>query len=364
MNRLSIIILIIFIISGCDKYEPDCNISEVCSETFTPTNISLTYPNNFPSPNTPEWNPLTEEGVNLGRHLFYDPILSSDNTISCASCHKQEYAFGANTQFSFGVNQALGTRHSPTIMNVAFQEQFDWDGKSNSLEEQASRPIFNEIELHNNNWSEVINRLAMSDIYPDLFCAAFGTEEIDSLSIVMAISQFERTLISSNSRFDQWLRGEVAFTSEELDGFNIFSSERGDCFHCHPTGLFTDNIFHNNGLDSDFTDMGRYDITGNPLDKGLFKSPSLRNIEFSAPYMHDGRFNTLDEVIEHYNFGGYDSPTVDPLMKYIYTNPYNIPGLTGLLLTEEEKANLKAFLLTLSDPLFIENPNLSNPFND
>ena len=351
INRSLSIIVIFIIFHSCDKYEPVCD----CINVPDPTPIILSYPNNFPAPNIPEWNPLTEEGVNLGRHLFYDPILSSDNTVSCASCHKQEHSFGDNLSFSFGVNGAQSQRHSPTIVNAAFQEKFDWDGKSNSLEDQAVRPIFNEIELHNNNWLEVINRLKSSDLYLPLFCAAFGTEDIDSLHILMAISQFERTLNSYNSRFDQWFYNGGPYTLEEMDGFNIFATERGDCFHCHPIGLFTDNTFHNNGLDSDFQDMGRYNITGNPLDKGLFKSPTLRNIEFSAPYMHDGRFNTLDEVIEHYNFGGHDSPTVDPLMKYV--------GV-GLLLTEQEKSNLKAFLLSLSDQSFMNNSNLSNPFNE
>jgi len=355
MNRnYFVFLLIIIILSSCEKYESNCNDNpSLCEENVNTTPFTLSFPSNFPSPNIPTSNPLTEEGINLGRHLFYDPILSSDNTVSCASCHKQESAFGDNTQFSFGVNQAIGDRHAPTIMNAAFQNNFDWDGKSNTLEEQAARPILNEIELHNNNWMEVINRLEMSEIYPHLFCLVFGTETIDSSHVVMAISQFERSLVSYNSRFDQWLNGEIMFTEEEIDGFNIYATERGDCFHCHPIGLFTDDIFHNNGLDSEFTDLGRYDITGNPLDRGLFKSPTLRNIEFSAPYMHDGRFNTLEEVIDHYNFGGYDSPTVDPLMKYV--------GI-GLLLTAEEKENLKAFLLTLSDENFINNTQFSNPF--
>jgi cytochrome c peroxidase len=347
INRF--IIFILFILCSCNKYEPICE----CINVPDPTPMSLSYPNNFPSPNIPVWNPLTEEGVNLGRHLFYDPILSSDNTVSCASCHKLTSAFADDSQYSIGVGQALGERNAPTIMNVAFQNVFDWDGKSSSLEQQAIRPIFNEVELHNNNWTEVISRLKMSELYSSLFCAAFGTEDIDSLHILMAISQFERTLNSFNSRFDQWFYNGGPYTPEEMDGFNIFATERGDCFHCHPIGLFTDNTFHNNGLDSEFNDLGRYNITGNPLDEGLFKSPTLRNIEFTAPYMHDGRFNTLDEVIEHYNFGGYDSPTVDPLMKYVGK---------GLLLTEQEKSNLKAFLLSLSDSSFINNLEHANPF--
>ena len=345
--------IILFFLFSCHKCD-DC----ITMHKGDTTPVELEYPSSFPNPNVPSWNPLTQEAIDLGRHLFYDPILSSDNTVSCASCHKQEHAFADNTQYSFGVDQAMGHRNTPTIMNAAFQLEFDWDGKTSSLEDQAVRPIFNDIELHNNNWSEVISRLQMSDLYPDLFYAAFGTDEIDeidSLHILRALAQFERTLISDNSKFDKFLKGEVSLTTEELNGFDIYNSERGDCFHCHPIGLFTNNNFHNNGLDpAPFSDLGRYNTTQNPLDEGAFKSPSLRNIEFSSPYMHDGRFSTLEEVIEHYNFGGHDSPTIDPLMKYV-----NI----GLLLSPVEKAELKAFLLTLSDETFINNPNFSNPFN-
>ena len=309
-----------------------------CSSNSSPTFFTIYTPDGFPSPINLA-TPLTEEGVNLGRHLFYDPILSSDNTVSCASCHKQENAFADNGQYSFGVNGALGNRNTPTIINAAFQPTYDWDGRANSLEEQGVRPLFNEIELHNANWDEILNRLDLSEIYPDLFCEAFGEEDIDETQVLSALAQFQSTLISHNSKFDQWLNQEIQLTPEELDGFDIFISERGDCFHCHPIGLFTDNLFRNNALDSDFPDLGRFNITGNALDQGVFKTPTLRNIEFSAPYMHDGRFLTLDEVIEHYNSGGYDSPTVDPLMKYINSNPYNIPGQTGLLLTDQEKNN-------------------------
>ena len=342
------------LIYGCQPFLRQNNYDDNCNDDNL-NFINLSYPSNFPNMIIPNNNPLTEEGINLGRHLFYDPILSTDNTISCASCHKQENAFSDPSQYSIGVNQSVGDRNASTIINPGWQLFFDWDGKSNSLEEQAVRPIFNDIELHNISWLEVISRLEESELYIELFCKAFNETYIDSNHIVMALSQFQRTLISSNSRFDQWLNGQVMFTQEEINGFNIYATERGDCFHCHPIGLFTDNTFHNNGLDSEFQDFGRYDITGLSLDQGSFKSPTLRNIEFSAPYMHDGRFATLDDVIDHYDFGGYDSPTVDPLMKYV--------GV-GLFLTAQEKVDLKAFLLTLSDPSFINNPSFSNPFNN
>tara|TARA_Y100000589_G_scaffold18712_2_gene15548 strand:- start:4991 stop:6088 length:1098 start_codon:yes stop_codon:yes gene_type:complete len=342
-----------------------CVYSDEWPCNYQPTSNVIVEPVlGFPLPNNSFENPLTEAGINLGRHLFYDPILSSDNTVSCASCHKQEYAFGDKTQFSPGVGGVLSNRNTPAMLNLIFHEQsFDWDGKSISLESQASRPIFNQHELNNSDWCEVISRLSNSPFYQDLFCAAFGVEKIDSSHVLNALAQFERTINSTNSKFDQFLRGQYTLSMSESNGLSIYNSEKGDCFHCHPLYLTTDNQFRNNGIDSVFTDLGRFNITNNINDRGLFKTPTLRNIEYSAPYMHDGRFNTIDEVIEHYNSGGFDSPTVDPLMKYIYTNPYNIPNERGLYLTDQEKSDLKAFLLTLSDESFITNPNLSNPFN-
>jgi len=384
-------LLVFFAFKSCKKYEPDCikgctdptacnyNVNAkdddgsclyvdvwLCSND-APTELSIENVMSFPLPSNPSDNPLTEEGVNLGRHLFYDPILSSDSTVSCASCHQQEYSFGDNKQFSVGVSNALSKRNTPSIINPIFHiQEFDWDGKSSSLESQASRPIFNKDELNNNDWCEVLARLSNSNLYQNLFCAAFGTGDIDSMHVLNAIAQFERILISSNSKYDQWLNGQYSFNIAETNGFEIFKSERGDCFHCHPPNskIFTNNQFQNNGLDAVFSDLGRFNITNNLNDQGLFKTPTLRNVEFSAPYMHDGRFSTLEEVIEFYNSGGHDSPTVDPLMKYIYSNPFEIPGQTGLLLTEQEKSDLKAFLLTLSDETFINNPDLSNPFSE
>ena len=194
---------------------------------------------------------------------------------------------------------------------------------------------YSNVELTLNNHPE----------YPQLFKNAFNIDYIDSNHVVMAIAQFERSLISTNSKFDQFLNGEVQLNSSELNGYAIFNSEKGDCFHCHGSQMFMDNLFHNNGLDVEpFNDLGRGKITNDPNDYGKFKTPTLRNIEFSAPYMHDGRFATLEEVIEHYNSGGKYSSTVDPLMKKI--------GI-GLQLTNQEKEDLIAFLKTLSDTEFI-----------
>ena len=346
MKLYNYIIIIIILFS--------CSTDDTQVE-YNPTPYYIETPNAFPEMNIPFDNPMTFEGVYLGKKLFYDEILSPDNSISCASCHIQNYSFSDPNQYSFGVDQQIGFRHSSALINLGYNDFFHWDGSTSSLEDQISRPLFTHFEMGNLDWTSIITRLSSDQEYVELFFDAFGECEIDSTQVKKAIAQFERTLISSNSRYDKWLRGEVIFTEEELDGLNIFFTERGDCFHCHGGINFMDNIFHNNGLDETFSDLGLYEVTGDPNDIGLFKTPTLRNIEFSAPYMHDGRFVTLDEVIEHYNSGGVYSATIDPLMKYVNSNPFGIPGLTGLVLSEQEKNNLKAFLLTLSDHDFIQN---------
>ena len=206
------------------------------------------------------------------------------------------------------------------------------------------------------NWARVEEKLQQHSEYPNLFNKAFGSSTIDSTLVTKAIAQFERTLISSNSKFDKFLLGEVSLTPEEQEGFNVFMDEnRGDCFHCHGSEnnpLWTDNIFHNNGLDETFTDLGLGAVSGDPADNGKFKSPSLRNLAFTAPYMHDGRFNTLDEVINHYSEGLKHSSTIDPLMKKVAQG--------GVGLSVEDKAALKAFLLSLSDYEFINNSAFNN----
>jgi cytochrome c peroxidase len=203
-----------------------------------------------------------------------------------------------------------------------------------------------------NTWPDAVAALQADPEYPSLFKAAFGTNQIDSMLVVKAIAQFERTLISANSKFDRYLLGLESLTPQELNGFNVFMDENaGDCFHCHGAPgnpLWTDNQFHNNGLDSVFTDLGLGAITGNSSDNGKFKTPSLRNLSYTAPYMHDGRFKTIDEVIEHYSTGLKWSPTIDPLMKKVSQG--------GVQLSAQQKADLKAFLLTLNDDTFINNP--------
>ena len=342
---MSLIILGISLLVSCRKNKavPD------------PTLYAFDYPSYFPSLVQPADNPATEEGVALGRKLFFDEILSADRTQSCASCHFPSHSFSDTTATSVGIDGIFGSRNAMTIVNLAWQKEFFWDLRSANLEEQALEPVPNPIEMHL-EWPEAVDRLRAHADYPDLFELAFGTKDIDRYLVAKAIAQFERTLISQDSKFDQFLRGEAVLTESEIRGYDLFNTERGDCFHCHGasnTGFqFTDNLAHNNGLDSVFTDLGLYEITGNPLDKAKFKTPTLRNIALTAPYMHDGRFADLDEVIEHYNMGGHISPTIDPNMK---------AAGVGRFWTPQEKADLKAFLLTLTDETFINNPDFQDP---
>ncbi len=351
-------ILIYFLIS-CSS---DKNIEPEANDGYTPVQIELEIPQLFKDklldPIIPNDNPQTQEGIDLGKKLFFDTVLSSDNSISCASCHDPQKSFTDNLQFSKGVNDAIGTRNSMPLFNLAwnFDDRFAWDGKELSLERQAFEPVINHVEM-NNDWKEITNQLSNHSEYPELFKKAFGDIPIDSNLVVKALAQFERTLISGNSKFDKFLRGETTLTPEEQNGFDTFMDEtRGDCFHCHGSQnnpLWTDNKFHNNGLDAAFTDLGFGGVTGDSKDNGKFRTPSLRNLEFTAPYMHDGRFTTLEEVINHYSEGLKNSPTIDPLMKKI--------GQGGVQLSDKDKADLKAFLLTLSDSSFTNNPTFQLP---
>ncbi len=357
---VSIIFLSLF---SCSKKEESVPIPEPLNQQAnTPTLSPLQIPQLFLQfinpPIIPVNNPQTIEGIALGRKLFYDPILSGDGTQACATCHAPELAFTDTNQFSTGITMLQGNRNSMAIFNAAWNwnNKFFWDGRANSLENQALGPVVNPIEM-NNTWNNAVASLQADAIYPDMFNDAFGTTIIDSNLVTMAIAQFERTLISANSRFDQFQMNQIALTPSESSGFDIFmNSLKGDCFHCHGSAtnpLWTDNLFHNNGLDATFTDLGLGAITGNPADNGKFKTPSLRNLAFTAPYMHDGRFATLDEVIDQYSTGLVNSPTIDPLMQLI--------GQGGSQLTPSEKADLKAFLLSLSDNDFISNPNFQAP---
>ncbi len=358
MKKIVVFCFVALSVFSCSK-----SGEENTNEAYIPTPVSLEIPTIFqqflPTPTIPANNPLTQEGIDLGRKLFYDPILSGDGTQSCAGCHIQTNSFTDPRQFSVGIDGSVGTRNSMPIFNVAWSsnQKLFWDGRAHSLEDQALDPVENPIEM-NNTWSNAVASLQTTSFYPELFKNAFGTATITKELVVKAIAQFERTLISGDAPFDRYLMGDSNAVSQSvINGFNVFMDpERGDCFHCHGSDtnpLWTDNIFHNNGLDETFTDKGLGDITGDPLDFGKFKSPSLRNLAYTAPYMHDGRFETLDEVINHYSEGLVYSETIDPLMKFVAQG--------GSHLTPEEKTDLKAFLLSLSEDAFTTNPNFQNP---
>lgn len=325
--------------------------------TPLPLDIPEIFSTNIIAPIIPTENPQTVEGVALGKKLFFDRILSADGTQSCVTCHSPQSAFAENLPTSVGIDGISGTRNAMPLFNLAWNygERFNWDGSALSLEHQAEEPVENPIELHS-NWDNVVDRLQNHPEYPELFQLAFNTSTITKELTTKAIAQFERTLISANSKFDRYSLGQASLTPQELNGLDIFLREdKGDCFHCHgnPNNpLWTDNDFHNNGLDATFTDLGLGVVTGDPNDNGKFKTPSLRNLAYSAPYMHDGRFATLDEVINHYSEGLQNSPTIDPLMKKINQG--------GVQLSAQDKADLKSFLLTLSDPSFLNNPDFQN----
>ena len=335
---------------------------------YDPKPYSIEFPYWFQAqPLIPQGNPLTVDGVALGRMLFYDPILSGDSTQSCSSCHKQEFAFTDGQQFSQGIDGAIGNRNAMAIINMAYTTSFFWDGREPELEDQALKPVPNPIEMHL-KWSESEERLSKHPDYPTYFYKAFGESKTDSNSVAKALAQFMRILISDKSKIDEVLKTDPyslhLLTESEQNGYQLFIGEAdtsgglafkgADCFHCHLLPLTTDNEFRNNGLDETFNDLGRAMVTSNPEDKGKFRVPTLRNIELTAPYMHDGRFQTLEEVLEHYNQGLHWSPTLDPLMKTVNQG--------GLLLEPEELQDLLNFLKTFTDESFTTNPEYSNPF--
>ena len=339
MKRIvPIVIFVTIAVIACKRD----NIEEL-PDGFAPTPYSLQYPNYFPVPQIPQDNPLTVEGVELGRKLYYDPVLSTNGPfegLACASCHDQQLAFSV---------PAEGTSVLPH-MNLAWNTNFLWDGKITGRLEDIMRFEVEEF------FQVDLDVLRQHPQYPSLFKKAFGSEQISSYDVQRALAQWFRRMISGKSRFDGYLAHEVELTDQELSGMMIFLTEAGDCFHCHGLPLMSDHDFHNIGLDSDLSgaNAGRFNITGDPADMGRFKTPSLRNVALTAPYMHDGRFQTLEEVIEHYSSGVQHSATLDPIM----TKPNT--GIT-LGLTPMQKADLVAFLHTLTDEHFITDPALSNP---
>lgn len=302
----------------------------------------LNLPEGFPAPSIPDDNQLTEARVVLGRKLFYDPILSSDYTVSCASCHAQSIAFSDDVAISEGVNGKLGFRNAPSLTNVGYSTTFFRDGGSPSLRLQAIAPISDSTEM-NLSLAEAIERLTAHPEYPALFKAAYG--DANNPPLTRALEAFQYTLISGNSAFDQYYyQGkDNALTASQKRGWILFNSNELKCTKCHSGFNFTNNAFENNGLYENYADIGRARVSSNNTDIGKFKVPTLRNVGLTAPYMHNGSLVSLEDVIAHYASGGSDHENKSP-------------HITGFELTETEKTDLINFLHSLTDWEFINDP--------
>lgn len=321
----------------------------VCCGFYNSANIEFPIPSNWPSPiYNFKKNPLNKAKVELGRQLFYETLLSKDTSISCSSCHSQYTAFThVDHDLSHGINDRIGTRNSPSLMNLAWATSFMWDGAVNHLDMQALAPISHPDEM-GDDLLNVIQKLQASTKYPRLFAKAFGDSIITGEHLLKAIAQFELILVSANAKYDKVMRKEAVFTEQETKGYHLFKQH---CNACHQEPLFTTNHFANNGLeiDSSLNDLGRMGVTKAAKDAQLFKIPTLRNVEFSYPYMHDGRFEELSEVLKHYVEGIQDSKTLSRFL------------IGGIPLKHEEQIDIIAFLLTLTDKEFLFNPNFSFP---
>jgi cytochrome c peroxidase len=314
-----------------------------------PTAVAFTTPSGFPAPQFNFTNnPLTQEGISLGRRLFYDGQLSKDGNFPCSSCHQQFAAFATfDHDLSHGFNNQFTNRNSPGIFNMAWHTELHWDGGINHLELQPLAPITAPNEMAE-DIGTVINKLKADSKYPNQFKAAFGTEEVNSQRMLKALAQFMVTMVSANSKYDKVQNGQTVFTATEAAGYTIFKNK---CATCHKEPLLTDLSYRNNGMDLHpfLQDYGRMRITNKKEDSLKFKVPSLRNVMLTFPYMHDGRFYSIDQVLNHYATGIINSPTLDPLL----TNK--------IVLTSTERTQLKAFLTTLTDSVFIADKRFAQP---
>ncbi|REA60124.1 cytochrome-c peroxidase [Dyadobacter luteus] len=354
-RAIFLLVLSLFCCSAGDKNEPIPNKKG-------PKLLEWTKPKGFPEPVYDlSRNPLTQEGVLLGRFLFYDGILSRTNLVGCGTCHQQAAAFTHHGhELSHGVDDRLGVRNSPAIQNIAWSNSFFWDGGVHDLDLVPFNPIENPVEMDEKAFN-VLAKLRKTPNpnskipvdYPKMFKDAFGTDEINSERMMKALSQFMMTMVSANSKYDLYHSGETnALSTQEKKGLLLFEK---NCSSCHQGVLFTDNSFRNNGLlPMRNNDRGRAGITANPADEHKFKVPSLRNVGLTAPYMHDGRYHSLEEVLDHYTESVQKLKTLDPVL--IQAN-----GNTGIALSQSDKADLIAFLKTLSDDQFIKDTKLSDP---
>lgn len=344
MRGVLIFVLFILISAGNQKNIP------------APVPLTIAYPDNFGHKiyiNAD--NPTTVEGVLLGRHLFYETALSANNQISCATCHQQARAFTDGKRFSTGVDGTLQDRNTMALVNLLWVNNLFWDGRATGLEVQAKTPLTHPHEM-GQSLERSSQKLSNLKNYPEQFKQAFGTDSIDPAYILKALAQFQRTLVSGNSRYDQYLQGTYQPTLSELNGMNLFyansnstSGVRGaGCGRCHGGVKTYSELFHNTGLDVSPTDSGRERVTGQKIDRGRFRVVTLRNIALTAPYMHDGRFTTLEEVVQHYS-------------EHVQETEFLSPFLDKLHLTRQETKDIVAFLHLLTDSSFITNPAFANP---
>lgn len=327
--------------------------------------------------NTPSINQITDMGASLGRVLFYDVNLSANNTISCASCHKQDKGFSDDAQFSVGLNGETTRRNSMTLINSRYYEngRFFWDERANTLEDQVLMPIQDHVEM-GLELPAMVSKLQQLEYYPILFKYAFGSEEITANKVALALAQFTRSIISYQTRFDE---GYAAvgfpadeeempdfpnFTAQENLGMDIFYRGRkgGTCLYCHGSPQHVNDEAKNNGLALNYTDNGKGEITGNPTDMALFKVPSLRNIALTAPYMHDGRFETLMDVVNHYSDNVQHHENLNFRLTDLDDGQPGVPNVLRLNLTQQEKEGLVAFLHTLTDASIATDEKFSDPF--
>lgn len=363
MSRLIVILFVSVVFLGSCRKDPNPknNTTEFKVTYIQPSSI---FPAQFGLPDLPKDNPLTEEGVYLGRMLFYDPVLSLDSSISCASCHFQQNAFADPATLSTGIFGLKTGRNAPALYNLAYNRVFFWDARQKTLHEQVLEPIqaHNEMAM---TLPLLQKKLRYIPRYQEWFKKAFNADP-DVLNMAKAMEQFMLTLVSKDSKFNRFFPGNFSVLNDaEKRGaflFNQFREDGGaDCSHCHGGPLaqqLNPNAggIANNGLDMVFSDKGFGAISGKAPDNGTFKTVSLLNIAVTAPYMHDGRFATLEEVIDHYSDSVlFDSPTLHPIMKKHQPDGQR-------LLTPQEKADLKAFLHTMTDTVFLNNPAYRNPF--
>jgi cytochrome c peroxidase len=361
---LALLVLAITIVA-CKKEEPvtDPGDSENIA-AYDDSPYNLVYGSTMSNPTIPTDNPLTKTKVALGRALFYERSLSGDGTMACAGCHNLSLGFSDSAQFSTGIAGMQGGRQAMPIFNMAWHSnQFFWDGRANLLRDQSILPIQDPLEM-NETLENVVSKLTARVEYRSMFNSAFGSQEITSVKISHALEAFMHSIVSDDSKYDKYLRGEVTLTASEERGRVLYFAEYNpafpnlsgaDCQHCHGGSNFENDQYMNNGLDTDanMTDEGRKNATEDPMDKGKFKVSSLRNIAVTAPYMHDGRFKTLEEVVDHYNNGIQSSSTLDPALENTQA--------TGLMLDAQDKTDLVNFLKTLTDDTFLNNPDYKKP---